>query len=522
MRLNFQVDKFMSLAEKLARLDAEKHQLRSIKRGIEKESLRICPSGYLAKTRHPKALGSTLTHPYITTDYSEALLEFITPASSELDAPINWLEKIHRVTYQHINGEILWNASMPCVMEQEKDIPIAYYGESNVGKMKYVYREGLGWRYGRFMQTIAGVHYNFSLPENFWSLVLGETQDQQQRSEHYMGLIRNYLRFGWLIPYLFGASPALCKSFLRGHKTDLAELYPGTMYGKHATSLRMSDLGYQNNAQSFLKVSYNSLESYIAGLEHAIRTSEPMYEKIGTLVEGEYRQLNTNLLQIENEYYSSIRPKKNALSGERPTKALTRAGVEYIEVRALDINPFAPTGICKEQMAFMDAFLIYCALSESPAFTERTIAEYKENMRRVVNYGRDPELCLTRDNREVCFKAWANQLLEEIQPIACLLDEAYQDSRFTKALDTQKQRVANPELTLSGQVVAAIKQRGDSYFHFAKDMSERHKQQMLELQLSEAEQRLFNDAAQDSLQQQAQIEAKQTESFEAYVASYYA
>jgi len=512
----------MPFIEKLARLQAQKNILPSIKRGIEKESLRISPDGYLAKSRHPKALGSTLTHPYITTDYSEALLEFITPASDELDAPSDWLSKIHRATYQHIGDEILWNASMPCVMEEEKDIPIAYYGDSHVGKMKYVYREGLGWRYGRFMQTIAGVHYNFSLPESFWAVIEGQSEcAQEQRSAGYMALIRNYLRFGWIIPYLFGASPAICKSFLRGHKTNLKELLPGTVYGEFATSLRMSDLGYQNNAQSCLEVSYNSLEKYIEGLEHAIRTSEPIYEKIGVKVDGEYRQLNTNLLQIENEYYSSIRPKKNALSGERPTKALARAGVEYIEVRALDINPFSTIGISKEQMAFMDTFLIYCGLKSSSEFTERSIAEYKQNMHRVVNYGRDPELCLTKDNREICFKQWAGQLLEEMEPIARLLDEAYQETRFSQSLQLQRDAVKSPEKTLSGQLISKICQRGDSFFHFAKDISLQHKQALQAQLLSDVDSEFFAEKAAMSLQEQVAIEQNQSGTFEEYVAAYY-
>ena len=172
---------------------------------------------------------------------------------------------------------------MPCVMGEEKDIPIALYGPSNSGQMKEIYRLGLGLRYGRFMQTIAGVHYNFSLPEAFWSAMHSKVESslslQDFISDKYMHLIRNYLRYSWLIPLFFGASPAVCESFLQDKNIDLDELVPGTRYGKYATSLRMSDLGYQNKAQSRLNISYNSLDEYLAGLESAISTPDPFYEE---------------------------------------------------------------------------------------------------------------------------------------------------------------------------------------------------------------------------------------------------
>jgi glutamate--cysteine ligase len=513
----------MSFSKSFAVLNANKECLLGIKRGIEKESLRIKPSGYLSQELHPDSLGSTLTHQYITTDYSEALLEFITPASTELKAPSEWLNAIHHFTYQHINDELLWNASMPCIMEAEEDIPIAYYGESNVGRMKSTYRNGLAWRYGRYMQTIAGVHYNFSLPSDFFELFRAkDLSAQDSQSEQYMALIRNYLRLGWIIPFLFGASPAMCKSFLQGHKTSLTELLPGTVHGQFATSLRMSDIGYQNNAQNDLKVSYNNLPDYIAGLEHAIKTSEPIYEDIGVKVNNDYRQLNTSLLQIENEYYSSIRPKRNAISGERPTKALKHSGVEYIEVRSLDINPFSPVGITQEQMAFIDVFLIYCSLIDSPFFTERSTAEIKENMRRVVNYGRDPKLCLIRQNKYICLREWLRELFEQMKPIAALLSDVHQDDIFMQSVVNNERCIDDSSLTLSGQLLDLIKTRGDSYFHTIQALSEEHKNKFRNSSLESAWQHLFELEAKDSLKNFKHTNQKQSdESFEAYVQEYF-
>ena len=258
--------------------------LQGIQRGYEKECLRVDPAGHLAQTPHPAALGSKLTHPWITTDYSEALLEFITPPSKDPAFPLQFLRDIHRFTTPRLGTETMWASSMPCLLGDDSNIPLADYGSSNKAKFKYVYREGLGLRYGRQMQTIAGVHYNWSLPEAFWEALHGccESQDSLPNftSARYFGLIRNFLRYGWLVPYLFGASPAICQSFLQGRKSDLQELVPGTLYGPYATSLRMSDLGYQNSAQTKLHVSFNSLPEYTDALEAAIRTPDEGFRSI--------------------------------------------------------------------------------------------------------------------------------------------------------------------------------------------------------------------------------------------------
>ncbi|MDG2375535.1 MAG: glutamate--cysteine ligase, partial [Woeseiaceae bacterium] len=301
------------------------------RKGIEKESLRVLPDGRLVDTPHPSALGSALTNSYITTDFSEALLEFVTPAYANTWETLRVLCEIHQFTYDRMDDELLWVTSMPCLMTEDNDIPLAQYGTSNVGRMKTVYRKGLGHRYGKRMQTIAGIHYNYSLPEQFWSEFAeleGSTASVDDfRSAAYMGLVRNFRRYGWLILYLFGASPALCKSFLGGQASDLEFFNENTLYRPFATSLRMSDLGYSNNSQAQLKISVNSVDQYIDDLTRAICKTAPEFEEIGVKVDGEYRQLRASQLQIENEFYSPIRPKRVARSGERPTSALRRRGV---------------------------------------------------------------------------------------------------------------------------------------------------------------------------------------------------
>ncbi|MCH5374019.1 MAG: glutamate--cysteine ligase, partial [Planctomycetes bacterium] len=390
-------------------------------KGVEKESLRVTPDGYLAQTPHPTGLGSALTNRYITTDFSEALLEFVTPAFTTTWEALRCICDIHQFTYARLDDEMLWTSSMPCRIPADREIPLARYGRSNVGRMKTIYRRGLGFRYGREMQLIAGVHFNYSLPEAFWphyrDVMGSEHEVADFRSEQYLAMIRNFRRMGWIILYLFGASPAVCKSFA-GAAAKLPSLDAHTWYEPWATSLRMSDLGYSNKNQSRINISLNSLDEYVRDLTSAIRTPEPAYEKIGVKVDGEYRQLNTNLLQIENEYYSAVRPKRVARSGEQPTAALRREGIEYVEVRSLDINVFDPSGINQNTMRFLEAFLIYCMLEDSPKIDDREFEDIRYNHTGTATRGRDPGFRLRRGGREVSLQSWAREILDKVLAVA--------------------------------------------------------------------------------------------------------
>src|SRR3954462_8548798 len=350
-----------------------RERLRGIRRGIEKESLRVRPDGTLAQTLHSQALGAALTHPHITTDFSESQLELITGAHTSVERCLEELTHIHQVVYKHIGDEVLWCASMPCNLPSDHLIPIGRYGTSNVGRAKTVYRLGLAHRYGRRMQAISGIHYNFSLPG--------------VSSEEYFALIRNFRRRSWLLLYLFGASPAVCSSFVAGRPHELAELSPGTHYAPYGTSLRMGRLGYQSDAQTSLRVSYNNLDDYTASLYDALTKPYAAYEKIGIRDGDDYRQLSTTLLQIENEFYSSVRPKRRIRRGELPLHALRARGVEYVEVRLMDLDPFAPIGITPAPCRFLDVFLVNCLLTESPADTPAEILAVRQNQQTVANRG---------------------------------------------------------------------------------------------------------------------------------------
>ena len=499
--------------------------LTGITRGYERECLRVDAAGQLAATRHPTELGSKLTHPWITTDYAEALLEFITPPSQDPDFPLRFLRDIHRYSAQHLHGEYLWAGSMPCVLGEDKDIPIADYGRSNAARFKTVYREGLGLRYGRRMQTIAGAHYNWSLPEAFWLALkdccAANGRPEEFVSERYFGLIRNFLRYGWLIHYLFGASPAICSSFLQGRKSDLLELAPGTLYGPYATSLRMSDLGYQNRAQANLRVSFNSLAEYTQALETAIRTPDPFYAELGVRDGDQWKQLNANLLQIENEFYAGIRPKRIGKRGERPAKALQTYGVEYVEVRLFDLNPFIDIGIAPEQSTFADVLLMMCLFRDSPPITSREQSENDENKSRVVNQGRQPDLHLLAHNRQLPFRPLAHELFDDMQPFAEMLDAAYGGKRYATTMQSLRGRIDDPDSTPSAQVLAATREHG-GFSNFAMHLAQQHTQGLQAQPLDASTSAKFAASVAASLLEQQQLDGAEQGPFEDFVARYYA
>jgi glutamate--cysteine ligase len=503
--------------------------LRGITRGFEKECLRVDAQGHLAHTPHPRELGSKLTHPWITTDYAESLLEFITPPSQDPDFPLAFLRDIHRYTVQNLHGETMWPGSMPCEVGEDKDIALANYGSSNSARIKYVYRNGLGLRYGRQMQTIAGVHYNWSMPEAFWPVLYachGATEPMQDFIDtRYFGLLRNFLRYSWLIPYLFGATPAVNKSFVQGRTTDLHALGDSTLVGPYATCLRMSDLGYQNRVQASLNVSFNSLGEYAQALDAAIHTPDPFYQAIGvrdgTADDAPWKQLNANVLQIENEFYAGIRPKRIGLHGERPATALQKYGVQYVEVRLFDLNPLIDIGIAPEQSKFADAFLMMCLLRDSPPITSREQSENAENKRRVVTRGRDPELKLLVHNTEQAMRPMAHELFDDMQPFAKILDTAYGGDRYASTLADLRSRIDAPDTTPSAQVLAGIQKHG-SLVEYTLHLSKQHHQSLLAQALDETLSAKFSAAAVDSLNEQKALEAKPQIKFEDYVAQYYA
>ncbi|MDG9667035.1 glutamate--cysteine ligase [Hahella sp. CR1] len=519
-------EKLAARLEKLRRRHPQ--ALADIYRGIEKEGLRVDSKGFIAQSDHPQALGSALTHPNITTDYSEALLELITPVTREVDELLTSLQEIHQFVHANLPaGESLWAGSMPSLLDGDESIRIAEYGESNLGKIKHVYRRGLAYRYGRIMQSIAGVHFNFSLGDDFWRAyqeVLAQSAPLQEfKSESYFSLIRNFRRWSWLLMYLFGASPALDRSFLSGRDHKLDQFGTDTLGLPHATSLRMSDLGYQNNAQSSLKICFNHLNTYVKTLYDATHTPFPRYEAIGLQRDGEYIQLNANLLQIENEYYNTIRPKRVAQSGEKPIQALKRRGIEYIEVRCLDLDPFSPIGVSESQIRFLDAFLLTCLLSDSAKIVDEECSIIEENFLTAVSRGRDADVELVRlqqsDYVQGGLQEWALRILEQVELCARELDAIKGGDSYAAAIRDARAKVNDPSLTPSARTYAAVA-NGQGYVDWTLAMSQAHHQTLTANPLSPERMQHYVRAGEQSWADERALREADNLPFDAYLKQY--
>ncbi len=497
------------------------------RKGLEKESLRIATAGGIAQTPHPHAWGAPLTHPYITTDYSEALAEFITPAFEDAAQTVAFLTDVHRYAYQHLaDDEVMWAASMPCAVSDDGAIPIANYGSSNIGQMKHIYRVGLDYRYGRRMQAIAGVHFNYSLPTAFWP---GYRADEASTDElrtfvddAYFSLIRNFKRLGWMVPLLFGNSPAVCKSFLAGRTTRFQELTPGTFYLPHATSLRVSDIGYKNKNQTDLRVSYDNLDDYVESLNRALVTPYPEYEAIGLRDGDRLIQLSTNMLQIENEYYSFVRPKRTAAAGERPSTALRARGAEYVEVRALDVNCLSPVGIEVEQLYFLEAFLIFCLLEESPLLTDDELRAIEYNELTVALRGRAPGLELIENGQRRSIKSWSLEICERMRAICEYLDLGNEEQPYARALDAQIDALRHPETLPSARVLQTLADTGQEFHRFALQLSTDYAASFRAESIATEVSRTFDNHATASHAEQARLESSDTIPLEQYIADYIA
>lgn len=507
-----------------------KPEILTFNRGIEREALRVDSEGGLAQTPHPDFLGSKLCHPMITTDFSEAQLELITPVCDSIDESLRTLDRIHRFVYSNLQDEFLWSASMPCIVPGDDDIPIARYGSSNLGQLKTTYRNGLGHRYGRAMQTICAIHYNFSFSHSFWE-TLAELEESREplkvyRSRRYFDLMRNFRRYSWLLIYLFGASPAVCNSFLAGRdeKHQLKQFDDGSAYLPGATSLRNGDLGYQSATQSnLLNICYNSLENYVDTLRQAICTPHPTFHVQASAGDGsdagERFQVNGNILQSEAEFYTTIRAKRVPEKGENFLACLSEKGVEYIEVRLLDINPYLPLGIDAAEIRFLDTFLLFCLLSDSPAHGDDLCAAVQENVLKTVAGGRNENLLLDDNGRARELRQWGADILAAMTGVAATLDEAATTKEYSQCLAEQVGKIDSPERTPSGRILDDMREQSVPFFRLAMDQAIKHKASFAAVPLTQEELGKFNSMTLQSVKDQQQIEGADHQPFDEYLES---
>lgn len=487
--------------------------------GIEKESLRVLESE-LTQSPHPKGLGSALCNQYITTDFSEAQIEMITPPLIDKQSVLIFLDDIHHFVAQKIGKEILWPFSMPPFINSEEDIVVAEYGRSHLGLFKHIYRNGLANRYGKTMQAISGIHYNYSLSDSIWPIITNSDNSQDIRSELYFCMLRNIYRMNWIILYFFGASPILTKNFLRNGTDSYKKIDKNSYYLPYATSLRMSDFGYQNLLRNKLNVSLDSLEKYIDDLYMATITLNSDFKKIDKNNQALKEQINSNILQIEDEYYANARVKSKIISNQRSISKLKNGGVDFIELRSLDLNPFSRIGIDKETVMFIEVFLIFCFFKKSRVISKDELKNISENDLSVSKNGRDPNLFLLKDDKRISLKDWGHQILDEMMPIAELLDQ--KEYSYIDTIIKAKSKIDDPNKTISGRLLNRVLSENLNFIDMGMLLGEENRDSYLNRsKVNNLNWKILEKEANHSLEKQSKIELDKDTDFETFVQNYF-
>lgn len=496
--------------------------LKKAEHGLERETIRITQNGKLSKNPHSQSFGSPLMNPHISTDFSEPQLELISPVFKTQGNLLKYLENLHAFIARNLyKNELLWPFSMPPLLpKNHEDIPLANYGNSFAAKKRTIYRRGLSYRYGRKMQTISGIHYNFSFPGEFWNLlyekfaVKSETK-QDFITSCYFRIIQNFLQISWLDSYLFGTCPAIDKSYLSKSTFRLKKFKNDTYFGMYSASLRMSSFGYCCKVQSLLNISFQNLESYGKDLKKAINTPYKKYYRIGLVKDGITLQLNDHYLQIPNEYYAVIRPKQSISLGEDILEKLITQGIKYLEIRTVDIDPNSPIGVTEEHLQFLHLLMLYCLFKEPPGIDAKTQLQNIKNHDQVSLYGRKPWLKLRRNNEKISLKKWSNEILSEMIKIAELFDSKGQNQHYKKIIQNQIAKIDDPNLTPSAQFLEQIRQQG--FLKTGQKLAQKNLEFFKQYKISQKINHGFQNEAALSIKENRKLEnlnAQQTEGFE--------
>lgn len=350
--------------------------------GIEKENVRVDKNGRMATTPHPGILGDKFKHPYITTDFSESQIEMITPPLDSVDKVHGFLETLHDVVTQNIGDELLWPQSLPPLLPDEEDIPLAQFGDKGVSKEKY--REVLAKRYGRERQMLTGIHYNFSLSDRLERKLIKtccpDGNPESFREALYLKMLRNFMRYRWFLVWLFGSSPVSDPSFkMKNLKTgEKKQVVCG-----HAVSIRTSSSGYTNEEEYF--VDFNSLDGFKKSVSNLV--------KEGQLITHEELYLPIRLKFDEEEKIS------------------------HVEVRLLDLDPYEKAGISKNRLHLVHLFLLHCLFKDEPeVYDERQQEIASNNQDLVACYGLKPDLKLSDfEGKEIAVYNFGREVFNEIQ-----------------------------------------------------------------------------------------------------------
>ncbi len=396
----------------------DKEELRGGRFGIEREALRVKEDGKLATTDHPYVFGNKLLHPYITTDFSESQPELITPAFQTTREAYSFLNALYDIVALEIGDEYLWPQSMPCDIPDEQYIPIAKYSDSKECKIAREYREKLFKKYGGKKQLISGIHYNFSFDEALFEKLYRHQKPSISyklfKDDLYLKVARNYLRYRWLLIYLTGAAPIIHTSYTRECTKKLVPIQEDSFSNKGAVSYRNGECGYKNHTDLF--PDYTSVESYIASIEDFVKE---------------------NMIQSHKELYTQIRPKakdnKNLLS------SLKNEGIQYIEIRSIDINPFEKSGMSMEDLEFTHVFMLYLLLKEETDYLDWQ-REALFNQKLISKNGLE-SIMLKKDGKSKDRSEWMLDILAQMNNMSQVLGlewEALIDTFVEKALDVTK------------------------------------------------------------------------------------
>ena len=502
--------------------NADLKNIFSFDRGIERETLRVTKDGRISEQPAPEELGNILTHPFITADFAEAQPELITSVNDSPATVLRELGKIHAFVARNLKNELMWSSSMPCELPPKSRIRTADFGQTNLGRLKGLYRSGLAERYGKEMQTICAIHYNFSFNDFFWKW-LKQKEDsnesiKQFKSRRYFDLMRNFRRYSWLLTYLFGASPAACASFIKTKNHELLKTFNReTVFSPYSTSLRSADIGYQSGVQSeHVAVSYNGLAQYVSSLKAAIQSNFKGYEKFSK----KKSQISSSLLQSEAEFYTTIRAKRKIDNGENFVLSLSQNGVEYVELRLLDLNPFTPLGISEDQIRFLDIFLLFCLLIESPKDDVKRLEDNAFNYNAVIFNGRDKGLILRDGAKELTIETWANEILEQLQGLANFLDTIEKSEKNRASLQYMSKLVSDPELTPSGKMLVEMAEKELSFLEFGLRKSEENYKHYLDLDLDIEELEFFKNVTEESHKKARKLQEDESQDFNAFLKNF--
>jgi glutamate--cysteine ligase len=285
---------------------------------------------------------------------------------------------------------------------------------------------------------------------------------------------------------------------------------------QYATSLRMSPLGYANNRTGNMDVSFNDLDSYLGDLRRLVSTDHPDY-----LNSVETPQINSKILQIENELYAYVRPKQPLLNNEeRHITALKNRGIKYLEVRLIDINPFSPTGVTKQQLYFMRVFITYCLLSESDVFLAGEQDDIRKDNENISLYGRDNKQKVHFRGKSMPIQDAYGFIADGLMAIATVLDSVEQDDNHIKSILHYNRMIQNMTMTPSCQLLAFMEKSNYSFHVASRKLSESHAALYKKAVHQPGALALQNAVATSSVEAKQIIESSDTVSFAKYIENY--